>query len=165
MRYVMKMACDSLSQCSIVRRFIDDIMMIFMGSLESAENIKRCLSEIFTGQHLSLTFRHAHSENSIENSITEVEFMDINHILDPSDIVGFITRDFIKPTAIDRVFLHGSSYHPISTFKSILKGECLRMRWLNELKQDFDNSLVRQNKSSKIKFPQASNQQNYQQCH
>jgi hypothetical protein len=56
MRYVMKMACDSLSQCSIVRRFIDDIMMIFMGSLESAENIKRCVSEIFTGQHLSLTF-------------------------------------------------------------------------------------------------------------
>ena len=118
MRFIMKTADEILSKCDLVRRFIDDLIMIYLGSLESAEEIKYYLSEIFAEKGLSLTFRHAHSENE---EVKEVEYLDINHVLDPEDPLGFITKDFIKPTAINRVFLHGSSYHPLSTFKSILK--------------------------------------------
>lgn len=99
-------------------------MMHYIGSLESAESIKKVLSEAFAKEGLILIFHHIRSDDS---SNTEVEFMDVNHMLDPDDQFGFITRDFIKPTATERLFLHGASYHPISTFKSILKGESLRM--------------------------------------
>ena len=137
-------------QCDIVRRFIDDIMMIYTGNLEAAETIKNTMAEKFAQEGLKLTFRHAHSESSIK----EVEFLDVNHVIDSSDTVGFYTTDFIKPTAIERVFLHGSSYHPISTFKSILKGECLRMRRLNERNEDFIESLERlRKKAMKSNFP------------
>ena len=67
---------------------------------------------------------------------------------------AFITKDFVKPTAVGRVFLNGTSYHPTSTFKSILKGECLRMRRLNERNEDFHTSLQRlKNKALMSSFP------------
>ena len=84
----------------------------------------------------------------------EVEFLDVNHVLDSDDPAGFITRDFVKPTAVGRVFLNGSSYHPSNVFKSILKGETLRMRRLNEKQNDFQESLDRLKcKSLKSNFP------------
>ena len=80
--------------------------------------------------------------------------MDVNHVMDAEDLIGFVTKDFVKPTAVGRVFLNGSSYHPISTFKSILKGECLRMRRLNEKKEDFEISLERlKEKALRSNFP------------
>ena len=45
----------------------------------------------------------------------------------------------LKQTAFRRVFLKGSS----SVFKSIFKGETLRMRRLNEKQTDFQESLDR----------------------
>ena len=93
------------------------MMLIFIGSLQSAEDMKKYLIEKFGKESLKLTFRHIHSR-SVEK---EVEFLDVNHVIDSEDPVGFITRDFVKPTAIGRVFLNGSSYHPSSVFKSILK--------------------------------------------
>ena len=150
MRYVMKTAHSSLDKCELTRRFIDDIILVFLGSLQTAESIKTDLKEKFARENLTLTFRHIHSESDT----SELEYMDVNHIIDPSDPVGFITKDFVKPTAVDRVFLHGASYHPLSTFKSILKGECLRMRRLNERSQDFTESLTRlKEKATKSHFP------------
>ena len=89
-----------------------------------------------------------------ESEIKEVEFLDVNHVIDAEDPVRFITKDFVKPTAVGRVFLNGTSYHPTSTFKSILKGECLRMRRLNERNEDFHTSLQRlKNKALMSSFP------------
>ena len=116
MRYIMLTARETLLLCEIARRFIDDIMMLYIGSLQSAEELKACMAEKFAQEGLKLTFRHAHARSDNK----EVEFLDVNHVIDASDPIGFITRDFVKPTAVDRVFLNGSSYHPISAFKSIL---------------------------------------------
>ena len=62
---------------------------------------------------MKLIFRHVHAESEQK----EVEFLDVNHIIDKDDPAYFITRDFVKPTAIGRVFLNGTSYHPVSTLK------------------------------------------------
>ena len=150
MRYVMLTAQEVLQLCELVRRFIDDIMLIFIGTLESAEELKACMAEKFAKVGLKLTFRHVHAGSDAK----EVEFMDVNHVMDAEDLIGFVTKDFVKPTAVGRVFLNGSSYHPISTFKSILKGECLRMRRLNEKKEDFEISLERlKEKALRSNFP------------
>ena len=139
MRYVMLSAQQALQFCELAKRFIDDIMLIYFGTLQEAEELKSQLVQAFEKEGLKLIFRHVHAESEQK----EVEFLDVNHIIDKDDPAYFITRDFVKPTAIGRVFLNGTSYHPVSTFKSILKGECLRMRRLNERNEDFQSSLVR----------------------
>jgi len=60
----------------------------------------------------------------------------------------------VKTTSVGRRFIHGSSHHPPSTFKSIIFGEAIRLRRLNERKEDYLTSLNRlQNKAKKSKFP------------
>ena len=85
---------------------------------------------------------------------SEVEFLDVNHVIDNTDPFGFITRNYEKPTAVHRRFLHGSSHHPPSVFKSILIGEAKRLRRLNEYYIDFTLSLQKlKNKALKSNFP------------
>ena len=47
---------------------------------------------------------------------------------------GFVTKDFIKPTAEWRQFSSGKSHHRKITLKSTLFGEALRLRCLNQKK-------------------------------
>ena len=56
--------------------------------------------------------------------------------------VVFFTKNFIKSTAKDRCFLNGASHHPTSVYKSIIFGEVVRLRRLNERKFDYLKSLV-----------------------
>jgi len=71
----------------------------------------------------------------------EVEFLDVNHCISPDDDFGFVTKDFIKPTAEGKQFINGKSRQPKSTFKSILFGEAIRLRRLNQTKEDYPSSL------------------------
>ena len=83
-----------------------------------------------------------------------VEFLDGNHCIAVDSVFGFVMKDFVKPTTIGRRFIHGSSHHPLSTFKSIIFGEAIRLRRLNERKEDYLTSLNRlQNKAKNSKFP------------
>ena len=59
---------------------------------------------------------------------------------------GFITKDFIKPTAINRTFLLGKSHYPPHTFQSITYCEATRMRRLNETQEGYLCSLERLHK-------------------
>jgi len=59
------------------------------------------------------------------------------------DDFGFVTKDFVKPTAEGRQFINGNSHHPQTTFKSILFGEAVRLRRLNQRKDDYLSSLNR----------------------
>ena len=54
---------------------------------------------------------------------------------------GFITKNFLKSTAKDRCFF-SASHHPTSVYKSIVFGEAVRLRRLNERKSDYLKSLV-----------------------
>ena len=55
--------------------------------------------------------------------------------------VTFFTKDFIGPTALNRSFLHCSSYHPPHIFKSIVFSEAIRIRRLNETQTSYIESL------------------------
>ena len=92
----MLTAQDVLQSCGLVQRIIEDMILIFIGSLQSAEDVKKCLVEKFEKESLKLTFRHIHSR-SVEK---EVEILYVIHVIDSDDPVRFITRDFVKPTTV-----------------------------------------------------------------
>ena len=88
---------------------------------------------------MELTFRQA----SIAEKTGEVEFLHVNHCVTIEDDFGFVTKDFVKPTAEGRQLINGNSHHPQTTFKSILFGEAVRLRRLNQRKDDYLSSLNR----------------------
>ena len=99
---------------------------------------------------LELTFRQICTNDGSGS----VEFLDVNHCIAVDSVFGFVMKYFIKPTSIGRRFIHGSSHHPLSTFKPIIFGEAIRLQRLNERKEDYLTSLNRlQNKAKNSKFP------------
>ena len=64
-------------------------------------------------------------------------------MIDISNKFGFFTTSFIKETATKRLFLNGNSYHPLCIFKSIVFGESIRLRRLNETKELYLKDLER----------------------
>ena len=112
--------------------------------------IKQCLKVTFSKYGLELSFREA-STDSLES---EVEFLDVNHVIDNMNPFGFITGNYVKPTAVHRRFLHGSSHHSPSVFKSILIREAKRLRRLNEYYNDLTFCLQKlKDKALKTNFP------------
>ena len=84
----------------------------------------------------------------------EVEFLDVNHCVTIEDDFGIVTKDFVKPTAEGRQFINGNSHHTQTTFKSILFGEAIRLRRLNQRKDGYLSSLNRlKEKAIRSKFP------------
>jgi len=57
---------------------------------------------VFKDFDLDLDFRHVNS-NDIRG---KVEFFDVCRHITSSSIFGFVTKDHIKPTALDRCFLN-----------------------------------------------------------
>ena len=98
----------------------------------SNENIRQALTSEFANSSLELTFRQA----CTADQKGEVEFLDVNHCITTDVDFGFVTKDFVKPTAEGRQFINGKSHHPQSTFKEILFGEATRLRRLNQRKED-----------------------------
>ena len=72
-----------------------------------------------------------------------LEFLDVLHMIDNSNKFGFFTTSFIKETATKRLFLNGNSYHPLCFFKSIVFGESVRLRRLNETNELYLKDLKR----------------------
>jgi len=59
------------------------------------------------------------------------------YVSNHDDDFCFVTKDFVKTTAEGRQFTNEKSHHPQSTFKSILFGEAIRLRRLNQRKEDY----------------------------
>ena len=113
--YIPQPIADVLNEAELFRRFIDDIMWI-SASETSNERIRRAPISSFENSGLELTFRQA----CTTEKIGEVEFLGVNHCVTIEDDFGFVTKDFVKPTAEGRQFINGNSHHPQTTFKSIL---------------------------------------------
>ena len=79
-------------------RFIDDIFMLWTGTLEELKNFKLAINEIH--QSIKLTFDYSYES---------INFLNTTVIITPS---GYLeTKIFKKPT--DRSnYLHNTSYHP-----------------------------------------------------
>jgi len=144
---------SQLRMCSmrqtLFRRFIDDIIWISASEI-SNEHIRQALTSAFENSGLELTFRQA----CTAEKTGEVEFLDINHCVTIEDDFGFVTKDFVKPTAEGRQFIKGNSHHPQTTFKSIVFGKAIRLKRLNQRKVDYLSSLDRlKEKAIRSKFP------------
>ena len=71
-----------------------------------------------------------------------LEFLDVEHIVNHHYSGGFFTKNYIKPTSVQRLFLNGKSYHPRSVFKSIVFGESTRLRRLCERNVDYRDAIT-----------------------
>ena len=78
--------------------------------------------------------------NTSENKAC-LEFLDEEHKTDSNFAGGFYTRNFVKPTAIDRTFLNGKSFYPQNIFKFIVLSESIRLRRQNESQSEYLKSL------------------------
>ena len=138
-----------LNEAELFRRFIDDIIWISASEI-SNERIRQALTSAFENSGLELTFRQA----CTAKKTGEFEFLDVNHCVTIEDDFGFVTKDFVKPTAEGRQFIDGNSHHPQTAFKSILFGEAIRLRRLNQRKDDYLSSLNRlKEKAIRSEFP------------
>jgi len=130
--YILQPIADVLNETELFCRFIDVIIWI-SASETSNERIRQALTSAFEKSGLELTFRQACT--AVKTG--EAEFLDVNHCVTIEDDFGFVTKDFVKPTAEGRQFINGNSHHPQTTFKSILFGEAIRSRRLNQRKDDY----------------------------
>jgi len=115
--HILQPITGVLREAELFRRFIDDIIWIAR-SESSNEGIQQALPSAFANSGLESKFR----QTCTADQKGEFEFPDVNHCVTTDDDFGFVTKDFIKPTTEGRQFINGKSYHPKSTFKSILFG-------------------------------------------
>ena len=93
----------------IFKRFINDIVWLSFGN-QAKQNIKTKLSDTFA--KYDLTFKYREINKTEENG--ELEFLDILHKISPHSQFRIIITDHVKPTALYRRFIQGSSNHPAS---------------------------------------------------
>ena len=127
-----------LNHVHFSKRFIDDIVWLPHGEDITLE-IEGASKDVFGQNGLQLTFRKINTHQNEGN----VEFLDVNHVIDHNALHIFITKDFIKPTAINWTFLWDKSHHPPHAFQSITYCEAMRMRRLNETQEGYLCSLER----------------------
>ena len=127
---------EIVKQAKLFKRFIDDVVYV-SENRKDAECIQESLRKGFEKYNLELTFKTI----STKDSNKQIEFLDILHVSDPESCKGFYVTNFVKPTAKERTFLNGNSYHPISVFKSVYIGEAIRMRRLNDRDDQYLKSI------------------------
>ena len=86
---------------------------------------------------MELTFQQI----STNEKGSQIEFLDALHCADDTSTRGFKLKNFVKPTAVNSVFLDGNSYHPLHILRGIIISEGKRLRRLNEKDDDFKSSL------------------------
>ena len=136
MHFIIEQISGNLKRTELFRRYIDDIFFISFG-FNNTKSIQTALTNIFQNNGLTLTFREVNNRQTGQG----VEFLDVFHQIEEDDPIGFVTKNFTKPTAAGRTFLHGNSYHPLHIFKGIIFSEAVRLRRLNERQEDYLNSI------------------------
>jgi len=102
--YILQPIAGVIREAELFRRFIDDIICIAR-SESSNESIWQALTSAFANSGLELTFRQA----CTADQKGEVQFLDSNHRVTTDNDFRFVTKDFIKPTAmgVGRIFFQG----------------------------------------------------------
>ena len=108
-------------------RFIDDIFMLWTGTLDELKNFEGTINQIHPS--IKLTF---------EYSFKEINFLDTTIVISPNG--RLTTKVFKKPT--DRSsYLHNTSYHPNSLKNNIPYGQALRLKKICSSETDYRKSL------------------------
>ena len=99
----------------LYRRYIDDILMIWLHSLQDFNTFFQRLNNF----HPTIKFEYTISE-------TEIQYLDLTIYVDKSN-KRLGTKTHIKPTNAFQ-YVHYTSHHPHATKKAIIKGEITRYR-------------------------------------
>ena len=102
LHYIIWPIAQFLQQTIIFKRFVDDIIWISLGE-KRTNSIKEKLTSTFQEGGLELIFREISTH---EPAGSCVEFLDVNHRINDCVLGGFVTTDYIKPTARGHVFLN-----------------------------------------------------------
>ena len=138
LHYIIWPIARFFQQTIIFKRFTD-IIWISQGE-KLTNSAKEKLTSTFQEGGLELIFREISTHKPAGSC---VECLDVNHRIDACAPGGFVTTDYRKPTARGLVFQNGGSFHPTHVFRSIVFGEAIHMIRLNELQQDYMDSLQR----------------------
>ena len=101
LHHVIMPIATTIKTTKLFKRYIDDIVFL-SETLDVIDNIKRRLKCAFEEHNLKLVFK----ETSTKNDDDELEFLDVNHVIDKTEIGGFYVKNYIKPTAKIRVFVN-----------------------------------------------------------
>ena len=132
LHHVIMPIAATIKTTKLFKRYIDDIVFL-SETLDVTDHVKRQLKCAFEKHNLKLVFRQI----STKMDGDEFEFLDVNHVIDKTEISGFYVKNYIKPTAKNRVFVNGKSHHPRSIYKSIVFGESIRLRRLCKRDSDY----------------------------
>jgi len=138
LHFIILPIAETLNKAIIFKRFIDDITWIADGE-EINNLIITTLTECFKNAQLELHFK---TINTTQQG-NKLEFLDVEHNISQVHTAGFYTQDYIKPTAVNRLFINGASFHPPHLFKAIVYGEATRLRRINEDNNSYIKSLNR----------------------
>lgn len=106
-------------------RFLDDIFLIWTHGIEKFNEFLNVLNNHHPTINLKATV-----------GFTSVNFLDTTVFKDELDPTKLNTKVFFKPTDT-HALLHKKSFHPKSTFKSIVKSQILRFRRICTKETDF----------------------------
>jgi hypothetical protein len=110
-------------------RFLDDILFVWMDTLESLKEFNNYLNSLMTNIVVTLC---VHSD--------KVDFLDttvFKHTTE--DMTTLQTKVFFKETDTHQL-LHKTSFHPKHTAKGVLKSQILRFKRICSFKDDFEQA-------------------------
>ena len=144
LRYITKRLPLDNTFAIIWKRYIDDIIcFIRTRNQQELNTFVTKVSDHFKEYDLNITVRFLNPNfdqlHSDGQKIENIEFLDIDHSFDNSDLVQ--TGLFVKPTAKSSTYLHPSSYHPTYIWDGILKGELTRIRKISSNEHTFNTGV------------------------
>ena len=119
--------CDFRINPSLFFRFLDDVFLLWNGSLDELKEYENFLNSLIPGIEIKL-----------EASLVSVNFLDItiykNQNFNNTFSLG--TKIYVKPTDTQNL-LHTKSFHPPHTTKGILKSQLIRYKRISSTWEDY----------------------------
>lgn len=104
-------------QPKVYKRYLDDIFMVWPGTVEQLAAYNRYLNNIIPGIEIEMKYSHSH-----------IDFLDTTiHKVHHRTTTRLTTNIFFKETDTHQL-LHTTSYHPPHTTPGILKSQLLRFK-------------------------------------
>ena len=112
LHHVVLLISTTIKTSTVFKHYIDDIIFL-SETKETTHHIKDQLKCAFEKHSFNLIF----TEISTEGDGNQLEFLDVNQVIEKKEKCGFYVKNYIKATAENFVFGNGKSNHPCSIYK------------------------------------------------